>query len=186
MKTRKIQKELARLAERYDVRKGHKFRLEDVDPGDTSGIKSEAHALKLLSRSTEVLSRPAGEALRPGPVGGAADLPGAWTRRARTARSSTSCPGSIRRAATCTRSRRRATEELDHDFLWRATRPLPERGRIGIFNRSYYEEVLVVRVHPEHARRPSSCRSRSSASTSGTSATRTSTPTSAISPGTAW
>mgnify|MGYP005838222737 CR=1 FL=1 len=41
-----------------------------------------------------------------------------------------------------------SAEELDHDYLWRATRALPERGRIGIFNRSYYEEVLVVRVHP--------------------------------------
>lgn len=41
-------------------------------------------------------------------------------------------------------------QELDHDFLWRTTRNLPERGRIGIFNRSYYEEVLVVRVHPEY------------------------------------
>jgi len=40
-------------------------------------------------------------------------------------------------------------EELEHDFLWRTTRYLPERGRIGIFNRSYYEEVLIVRVHPE-------------------------------------
>jgi hypothetical protein len=39
--------------------------------------------------------------------------------------------------------------ELQHDFLWRTTRNLPERGRIGIFNRSYYEEVLIVRVHPE-------------------------------------
>jgi PPK2 family polyphosphate:nucleotide phosphotransferase len=42
-----------------------------------------------------------------------------------------------------------SAEELDHDFLWRTQRALPERGRIGIFNRSYYEEVLVVRVHPE-------------------------------------
>lgn len=42
-----------------------------------------------------------------------------------------------------------SAEELDHDFLWRTTRHLPERGRIGIFNRSYYEEVLVVRVHPD-------------------------------------
>ena len=42
-----------------------------------------------------------------------------------------------------------SAEELDHDFLWRCARRLPERGRIGIFNRSYYEEVLVVRVHPE-------------------------------------
>ena len=42
-----------------------------------------------------------------------------------------------------------SSEELDHDFLWRTSKCLPERGRIGIFNRSYYEEVLVVRVHPE-------------------------------------
>jgi PPK2 family polyphosphate:nucleotide phosphotransferase len=42
-----------------------------------------------------------------------------------------------------------SAEELEHDFLWRTTRHLPERGRIGIFNRSYYEEVLVVRVHPD-------------------------------------
>ncbi len=42
-----------------------------------------------------------------------------------------------------------SAEELDHDFLWRTTRRLPERGRIGIFNRSYYEEVLIVRVHPK-------------------------------------
>jgi PPK2 family polyphosphate:nucleotide phosphotransferase len=42
-----------------------------------------------------------------------------------------------------------SAEEIDHDFLWRTTRVLPERGRIGIFNRSYYEEVLIVRVHPE-------------------------------------
>ncbi|QDU30084.1 Polyphosphate kinase 2 (PPK2) [Anatilimnocola aggregata] len=42
-----------------------------------------------------------------------------------------------------------SAEELDHDFLWRCNRALPERGRIGIFNRSYYEEVLIVRVHPE-------------------------------------
>ena len=43
-----------------------------------------------------------------------------------------------------------SAEELDHDFLWRTAKSLPERGRIGIFNRSYYEEVLVVRVHPEY------------------------------------
>src|SRR5208282_5898461 len=42
-----------------------------------------------------------------------------------------------------------SAEELEHDFLWRSTQKLPGRGRIGIFNRSYYEEVLVVRVHPE-------------------------------------
>jgi PPK2 family polyphosphate:nucleotide phosphotransferase len=53
-----------------------------------------------------------------------------------------------------------STEELSHDFLWRAVKALPGRGRIGIFNRSYYEEVLVVRVHPEllaSERLPASC-----------------------------
>lgn len=51
-------------------------------------------------------------------------------------------------------------EELDHDFLWRSVHQLPERGRIGVFNRSYYEDVLVVRVHPEYlsaARLPDAC-----------------------------
>jgi len=47
-----------------------------------------------------------------------------------------------------------SAEELDHDFLWRSMKALPERGGIGIFNRSYYEEVLVVRVHPELLRPP--------------------------------
>ncbi|NNF06098.1 MAG: polyphosphate kinase 2 family protein [Candidatus Eisenbacteria bacterium] len=46
-----------------------------------------------------------------------------------------------------------SNEEVDHDFLWRTTKALPERGRIGIFNRSYYEEVLVVKVHPEFLNR---------------------------------
>ena len=50
--------------------------------------------------------------------------------------------------------------ELEHDFLWRTTRDLPERGRIGIFNRSYYEEVLIVRVHPEILRKRSDSRTR--------------------------
>ena len=53
--------------------------------------------------------------------------------------------------------------ELEHDFLWRTTRSLPERGRIGIFNRSYYEEVLIVRVHPEILRTqglPDACSTR--------------------------
>ncbi|MCA9525068.1 MAG: polyphosphate kinase 2 family protein [Myxococcales bacterium] len=53
--------------------------------------------------------------------------------------------------------KRPSSEEIDHDFLWRTARSLPERGRIGIFNRSYYEEVLVVRVHPgilDHQRLP--------------------------------
>ena len=68
-------------------------------------------------------------------------------------------------------------EELDHDFLWRVHAALPERGRIGIFNRSYYEEVLVVRVHPEFLG-AAEASPKSSRGGSGRSASRTSTPSS--------
>ena len=75
-----------------------------------------------------------------------------WMRPAKTARSNTSCQGSIRKAAGFF-VKQPSQEDLDHDFLWRYVRRLPERGQIGIFNRSYYEEVLVVRVHEEILKR---------------------------------
>ena len=78
-----------------------------------------------------------------------------------------------------------SAEELDHDFLWRTTKCLPERGRIGIFNRSYYEEVLVVRVHPELLERQKlPPRLVDEGHLEGT-ASRTSTPSSATSRATA-
>ena len=80
--------------------------------------------------------------------------------------------------------RQPSPEELDHDFLWRISKALPERGRIGIFNRSHYEEVVALRVHPEWLDRqklPSATRGRAAC---GRSATRTSTPSSATSTGT--
>ena len=67
-----------------------------------------------------------------------------------------------------------STEELDHDFLWRCTKCLPERGRIGIFNRSYYEETLVVRVHKEFLAKAKTARRSSSPNISGRNASRTS------------
>jgi hypothetical protein len=71
-----------------------------------------------------------------------------------------------------------SSEELDHDFLWRTSKALPERGRIGIFNRSHYEEVVALRVHPdwlEKQKLPPGSRGRAS----GPSVTRTSTRSSA-------
>ena len=76
-----------------------------------------------------------------------------------------------------------SAEDLDHNFLWRYMRCLPERGRIGIFNRSYYEDVLVVKVHPEllaAQRLPAGRPARGS----GDGGTRTSTPSSGTWPGT--
>ena len=76
-----------------------------------------------------------------------------------------------------------SAEELDHDFLWRISKALPERGRIGIFNRSHYEEVVALRVHPEwlEAQRLPPQRTGPAC---GTNATRTSTHSSATSTGT--
>ena len=102
----------------------------------------------------EALADPARPALRAGPMVDAPDLPGdgrgGQGRRDQArdvGRQSSGLPG-------LSRSRQPSAEELDHDFLWRTTKCLPERGRIGVFNRSYYEEVLVVRVHPGDPREP--------------------------------
>ena len=71
-----------------------------------------------------------------------------------------------------------SAEELDHNFLWRYMRCLPERGRIGIFNRSYYEDVLVVKVHPELLGRAAAAGGQARQEVLGGGATRTSTPSS--------
>ena len=79
-----------------------------------------------------------------------------------------------------------SADELEHDFLWRTTARLPERGRIGIFNRSYYEEVLVVRVHPEILENEGLCpKNCATTKTSGASATAPSSTWSTISTATA-
>ena len=63
--------------------------------------------------------------------------------------SSMSCPGVNPQGCEVYSFKSPSAEDLDHDYLWRCMKDLPNRGHIGIFNRSYYEEVLVVRVHPE-------------------------------------
>ncbi|HWP74125.1 MAG TPA: polyphosphate kinase 2 family protein, partial [Methylomirabilota bacterium] len=148
MKTRKIRKELARLAARYDVRKGHKFRLEDVDPGDTSGIESEAQALKLLSRSTEVLSHMQ-ETLYAQDRWALLLIFQGMDAAGKDGAIKHVMSGVNPQGCDVRSFKAPSPEELDHDYLWRAHKACPERGRIGIFNRSYYEEVLVVRVHGE-------------------------------------
>ena len=92
--------------------------------------------------------RAAGFALRRQPLRAAADFSGDGRRR----QGRRDQARHVRRQSAGLRGVQLQTaerEELEHDFLWRTTRCLPERGHIGIFNRSYYEEVLVVRVHPE-------------------------------------
>ena len=146
MKKQKTLRELSRLAERHSVRKGPKFRLGDVDPGDTSGLKSEAHALKLLQRSTEMLSDMQ-ETLYAQDRWALLLIFQGMDAAGKDSAIKHVMSGVNPQGCDVRSFKAPSPEELDHDYLWRTHKATPERGRIGIFNRSYYEEVLVVRVH---------------------------------------
>jgi PPK2 family polyphosphate:nucleotide phosphotransferase len=148
----------AELARAFRVTDGRRFRLSAVDPGDTGGFPSKRRARDRFERDLEVLSE-LQEKLY------------AQDRWALLlifqAMDAAGKDGTIKHVMSSVNPqgcqvysfKAPSREELDHDFLWRTTCRLPERGRIGIFNRSYYEEVLVVRVHPEllaHERMPAS------------------------------
>ncbi len=124
------------------------FRLADHDPAGTGGLASKREARKLLKQDLRAM----------------ADLQARlyagnqWSLLlVLQAMDAAGKDGTIRRVMSGVNPqgcqvfsfKAPSNEELDHDFLWRCARALPERGRIGIFNRSYYEEVLVVRVHAE-------------------------------------
>lgn len=139
----------AKLSRAYRVEDGRKFRLKDFDPGDTGGLKLEKEkAVELLDEGV-------------GRLAALQDKLYAQDRRALLlvfqAMDAAGKDGTISHVMSGVNPQGcqvysfkvPSSEELDHDFLWRTTKCLPERGRIGIFNRSYYEEVLVVRVHPK-------------------------------------
>jgi PPK2 family polyphosphate:nucleotide phosphotransferase len=146
----KIIKTARALAEPYSVTDGRTFRLKDVDPRDTGPLKAEDRP-----RATEALEQGihAMAALQ--------DMLYAQDRWAVLliiqAMDAAGKDGVIKHVMSglnpqgcqVASFKTPSNEELDHDYLWRCQKHLPERGRIGIFNRSYYEEVLVVRVHPE-------------------------------------
>lgn len=133
----------------FRVTKGKDFRLKDFDPGDTLGLKMDkAEAAKLLQRGSEWLAMEqdilyAQDSWSVLLVFQAMDAAGK--------------DGTIKHVMSGVNPqgcdvfsfKQPSDEEQSHDFLWRYAKKVPERGRIGIFNRSYYEEVLVVRVHQE-------------------------------------
>jgi PPK2 family polyphosphate:nucleotide phosphotransferase len=138
----------ASLAARYTVRNGRRFRLSNVNPDGTAGIESKEQASALLAEGLERLQTAQEKLYAQGTwavllVFQAMDAAGkdSTIKHVMSGINPQGCQVFSFKAPS--------SEELAHDFLWRATRCLPERGRIGIFNRSYYEEVLVVRVHPE-------------------------------------
>ena len=132
----------------YRVDHGKNFRLKDIDPGDTNGFKSKARAQELLREGVERLEilqdkLYAQDCWAVLLIFQALDAAGkdGTIKHVMSGVNPQGCQVYSFKAPSA--------EELDHDFMWRTTRCLPERGRIGIFNRSYYEEVLVVKVHQE-------------------------------------
>jgi len=150
MKTKEVIEAAHQLSKPYRVRKGKKFRLEDVNPGDTGDLNPDdkEHAKEMLREGVEALTE-----LQDMLYGQdrwslllifqAMDAAGkdGTIKHVMSGVNPQGCQVSSFKAPTST--------DLDHDYLWRCVKELPERGRIGIFNRSYYEETLVVRVHPE-------------------------------------
>src|SRR6476646_9304006 len=139
-----------KLSEPYRVNQGNKFRLKDVDPGDTSDFTAEdkprakealAIGVQALSELQERLyAQDNWAVLLIFQAMDAAGKDGA-IRHVMSGVNPQGCQVYSFKAPS--------VEELDHDYLWRCMKCLPNRGHIGIFNRSYYEETLVVRVHPE-------------------------------------
>ncbi len=143
-------KRLHRLLDPYYVTNGRKFRLEDIDPGDTGGLKSEfkAEAESLLAEGVRWLAAEQ-ERLYAQDRWSVLLILQAMDAAGKDSTIKHVMSGVNPQGVQVHSFKKPSDEELDHDFLWRCTKALPERGRIGIFNRSYYEEVLVVRVHDE-------------------------------------
>jgi PPK2 family polyphosphate:nucleotide phosphotransferase len=143
-------KQVEKFIRPYRVTKGKGFRLKDIDPGDTRGLKSEqkGEAQEMLARGVEWLAEEQ-EKLYAQDRWGVLLVFQAMDAAGKDGTIKHVMSGVNPQGVHVTSFKAPSAEELDHDFLWRCARALPERGRIGIFNRSYYEEVLVVRVHQE-------------------------------------
>jgi len=141
---------IAELLKPFRVTDGSKFRLKHVDPGDTLGLESEfkGEAAKLLAGGIERL-RDLQEKLYAQDRWAVLLIFQAMDAAGKDSTIKHVMSGVNPQGVEVTSFKQPSSEDLDHDYLWRCMRRVPERGRIGIFNRSYYEEVLVVRVHPE-------------------------------------
>jgi PPK2 family polyphosphate:nucleotide phosphotransferase len=139
-----------KLLKRFQVTDGSKFGPKDVDPADTLGLASEFKddAPKLLASGIERL-RDLQEKLYAQDRWAVLLIFQAMDAAGKDSTIKHVMSGVNPQGVEVTSFKQPSPEDLDHDYLWRCLKRLPERGRIGIFNRSYYEEVLVVRVHPE-------------------------------------
>jgi PPK2 family polyphosphate:nucleotide phosphotransferase len=137
------------LSRHYRVAKGNKFRVSDVDPADTGKLKSSDKASELLERSVELLNE-LQEKLYAQNNWALLLIFQGMDAAGKDGTIKHVMSGVNPQGCEVTSFKAPSSLELDHDYLWRTAVALPARGRIGVFNRSYYEEVLVVRVHPEY------------------------------------
>jgi PPK2 family polyphosphate:nucleotide phosphotransferase len=136
------------LLDPFRITNGRKFRLADARPDDTRGFKSKESAREDLEKGIERLAA-LQEKLYAQDQWGVLLIFQAMDAAGKDGAIAHVMSGVNPQGCQVYSFKAPSAEEIDHDFLWRTTRCLPERGRIGIFNRSYYEEMLVVRVHPE-------------------------------------
>jgi len=150
MKNNKALERARKFPRAYRVTHGKKFRLKDYDPGDTGDMDDEdkPRAQEALQAGVEMLAELQARLYAQDRwavllIFQAMDAAGkdSAIKHVMSGINPSGCQVASFKAPS--------QEELDHDFLWRCVERLPERGRIGIFNRSYYEEVLICRVHPE-------------------------------------
>jgi PPK2 family polyphosphate:nucleotide phosphotransferase len=133
---------------RFRVRPGMKLNLRQFSPGDTTPYKNKRKAAERLERGIERLAI-LQEKLYASDRWALLLIFQAMDAAGKDSAIKHVMSGLNPQGTQVYSFKRPSDEELDHDYLWRTNKALPERGRIGIFNRSYYEEVLVVRVHPE-------------------------------------
>ena len=147
---REIRKRIDKLVDPYRVIRGKKFRLKDFDPGDTGGLGTDqkATARELLERGIGWLAEEQGKLYAQGRHS-LLLLFQAMDAAGKDGTIGHVMSGVNPQGCQVFSFKQPSMEELNHDYLWRCQKCLPERGRIGIFNRSYYEEVLIVRVHKE-------------------------------------
>jgi PPK2 family polyphosphate:nucleotide phosphotransferase len=135
-------------AKPHCVDDGRTFRLDDVNPALTKGVKSKERAGKALEQGIARL-RELQEKLYAQDRWAVLLIFQAMDAAGKDSTIEHVMSGINPQGCQVYAFKAPSSEDLDHDFLWRCVRCLPERGRIGIFNRSYYEETLIVRVHPE-------------------------------------
>jgi PPK2 family polyphosphate:nucleotide phosphotransferase len=139
---------LREYAKPFRVDDGSHFRLKEFDPAETLGLKSKEHAKEALERGIARLTA-LQEKLYAQDRWAILLILQAMDAAGKDSTIKHVMSGVNPQGCHVNSFKAPSAEELQHDFLWRTSRSLPERGQIGIFNRSYYEEVLVVRVHPE-------------------------------------